>query len=53
MQAAYGATLFCEMFHGDPNLSVKSTFMNSLWSYCDKYGEFIVNVLKIIAPILT
>ena len=29
-QAAQGATLFCEMFHGDPKLSVESTFMNSM-----------------------
>ena len=41
MQVEQEAILFCEMFYGDPNWFFKSTFMNF-----DKYGEFIVNVLK-------
>ena len=45
MQAAKGAISFCEMFHGDPKGSVNQ-FLLILWPYCDKYGEFVVNVLK-------
>ena len=46
MQDAQGATLFCEMFHGDPKLSVKSTFMHSmaiLWQIWRIYCECFEN----------
>ena len=46
MQAAEGAILFCEVFHGDPILSVQSTFMNSmaiLWQIWRIYCECFKN----------
>ena len=51
MQAAKVAIYFCEMFHCDPKGSVNQ-FLLILWQYCDKYGEFVVNVLKKKGPIL-
>ena len=41
MQFAQGAIL------GD----MLNKLFGILWPYCDKYGEFIVNVLNMITPI--
>ena len=46
MQAAKGAILFCEMFHGDPKLFVKATCIHSmiiLSQMCRTYCECFEN----------
>ena len=40
MQAAYGAILFCEMFHDDPKLFVKST--------SEFYGHILTDMANLL-----
>ena len=46
-----GLLCFVKCFMVIPNYLLNQLLW-MLWPYCDKYGAFIVNVLKIIAPIL-
>ena len=59
LQTAKGAILSCEMFGGDPKLSVQSTFMNSmaiLWQiwriYCECFennrSNFSLNIIHFL-----